>query len=159
MELRSSSHKETSELHNNTMATVTMQTVTIPRFLLPQLTWSSMALKRAGPMGAVAFPRYMTSSNAGQPSNASQQRRAFSQGSLISRNKAWASIRTPAASSATAILRSRREFSATASHARDHHFDTLKFVQRLKDEGFTEEQAEAMMRVLSDVIEERWAAS
>jgi hypothetical protein len=26
----------------------------------------------------------------------------------------------------------------------------------LKDEGFTEEQAEAMMRVLSDVIEERW---
>ncbi|KAL9079781.1 MAG: hypothetical protein Q9157_001353 [Trypethelium eluteriae] len=37
---------------------------------------------------------------------------------------------------------------------RDHHFDTLKFVQRLKDEGFTEEQAVAMMKVLSDVIEE-----
>jgi hypothetical protein len=44
----------------------------------------------------------------------------------------------------------------TARTARDHHFDTLKFVQRLKDEGFTEEQAEAMMRVLSDVIEERF---
>ena len=37
---------------------------------------------------------------------------------------------------------------------RDHHFDTLKFVQRLRDEGFSEEQATAMMRVLSDVIEE-----
>ncbi|KAH0073930.1 DUF1640-domain-containing protein, partial [Aureobasidium melanogenum] len=30
----------------------------------------------------------------------------------------------------------------------------LKFVQRLKDEGFTEEQAVAMMKVLSDVVEE-----
>jgi hypothetical protein len=30
----------------------------------------------------------------------------------------------------------------------------LKFVQRLKDEGFSEEQAVAMMRVLSDVVEE-----
>jgi hypothetical protein len=49
----------------------------------------------------------------------------------------------------------RRSFSSTAVRARDHHFDTLKFVQRLKDEGFTEEQAVAMMKVLSDVIEER----
>lgn len=38
--------------------------------------------------------------------------------------------------------------------ARDHHFDTLKFVQRLKKEGFSEEQAVAMMRVLNDVIQE-----
>jgi hypothetical protein len=43
----------------------------------------------------------------------------------------------------------------TAPQLKDHHFDTLKFVQRLKDEGFTEEQAEGMMRILSDVIEER----
>lgn len=49
----------------------------------------------------------------------------------------------------------RRDFSATAARAKDHHFDTLKFVQRLKDEGLTEEQAVAMMKVLSDVIEER----
>jgi hypothetical protein len=34
----------------------------------------------------------------------------------------------------------------------------LKFVQRLKEEGFTEEQAEGMMRVLSDVIEERYVS-
>jgi hypothetical protein len=38
---------------------------------------------------------------------------------------------------------------------RDHHFDTLKFVQRLEEEGFTEEQSVAMMKVLNDVIEER----
>jgi hypothetical protein len=49
----------------------------------------------------------------------------------------------------------RRDFSATTARGRDHHFDTLKFVQRLKDEGFTEEQAVAMMKVLGDVIEER----
>ncbi|KAK6376604.1 Protein fmp32, mitochondrial [Exophiala oligosperma] len=48
----------------------------------------------------------------------------------------------------------RRAFSATAACQKDHHFDTLKFVQRLKDEGFSEEQAVAMMRVLNDVIEE-----
>lgn len=52
-------------------------------------------------------------------------------------------------------LEGRRAFSATPSRPRDHHFDTLKFVQRLKDEGFTEDQAVAMMKVLSDVIEER----
>lgn len=38
--------------------------------------------------------------------------------------------------------------------AKDHHFDTLKFVQRLQAEGFSEAQSEAMMKVLSDVIEE-----
>ncbi|PKY06013.1 DUF1640-domain-containing protein [Aspergillus campestris IBT 28561] len=48
----------------------------------------------------------------------------------------------------------RRAFHATPSRQRDHHFDTLKFVQRLKDEGFSEEQAVAMMRVLNDVIQE-----
>lgn len=48
----------------------------------------------------------------------------------------------------------RRAFHASAALARDHHFDTLKFVQRLKDEGFSEEQAVAMMRVLNDVIQE-----
>lgn len=48
----------------------------------------------------------------------------------------------------------RRTFHASAVLARDHHFDTLKFVRRLKDEGFSEEQAVAMMRVLNDVIQE-----
>lgn len=49
----------------------------------------------------------------------------------------------------------RRAFHASAPRRRDHHFDTLKFVQRLQGEGFTEEQSVAMMKVLNDVIEER----
>lgn len=56
----------------------------------------------------------------------------------------------------TTAIRTKRVFSATARQERDHHFDTLKFVQRLKDEGFTEEQAVAMMKMLSDVVEERF---
>jgi len=48
----------------------------------------------------------------------------------------------------------KRTFTRSPTLNRDHHFDTLKFVQRLKDEGFTEEQAVAMMKVLGDVIEE-----
>ena len=51
-----------------------------------------------------------------------------------------------------------RVFHATARRSRDHHFDTLKFVQRLQEEGFTEAQSVAMMKVLSDVIEERHGA-
>jgi len=48
----------------------------------------------------------------------------------------------------------RKAFSTTAVQRKDHHFDTLKFVARLKGEGFSEAQAVAMMRVLNDVIEE-----
>ncbi|EGS16969.1 uncharacterized protein CTHT_0072940 [Thermochaetoides thermophila DSM 1495] len=48
----------------------------------------------------------------------------------------------------------RRSFHVSAARQRDHHFDTLRFVQRLQAEGFTEEQAVALMRVLNDVIEE-----
>ncbi len=53
----------------------------------------------------------------------------------------------------------RRAFHASAARRRDHHFDTLKFVQRLQDDGFTEHQSVAMMKVLNDVIEERCAAA
>ncbi|CAI7639016.1 unnamed protein product [Penicillium pancosmium] len=48
----------------------------------------------------------------------------------------------------------QRAFHATPARQRDHHFDTLKFVQRLQAEGFSEEQAVAMMRVLNDIIQE-----
>ncbi|MCJ1428659.1 Coiled-coil domain-containing protein 90B, mitochondrial [Sticta canariensis] len=52
-------------------------------------------------------------------------------------------------------IASQKSFFSAAPHwGRDHHFDTLKVVQRLKDEGFSEEQSRAMMLVLSDVIEE-----
>jgi alkylhydroperoxidase family enzyme len=53
----------------------------------------------------------------------------------------------------------RRAFSQTTSLSKDHHFDTLKVVEKLKEEGFTEEQAMSLMRVLNDVIEERYALS
>ncbi|KAE8144441.1 hypothetical protein BDV25DRAFT_95351 [Aspergillus avenaceus] len=48
----------------------------------------------------------------------------------------------------------RRAFHASAPQQRDHYFDTLKFVQRLKSEGFSEEQAVAIMQVLNNVIQE-----
>ncbi|CEJ54529.1 Putative DUF1640 domain protein [Penicillium brasilianum] len=48
----------------------------------------------------------------------------------------------------------QRAFHATPSRPRDHHFDTLRFVKRLQAEGFSEEQAVAMMRVLNDIIQE-----
>lgn len=133
------------------MATVP---TTIPRFLLPQLTWSTRASQHAAfgsnaplrwrrvlpassePTGCI---RYSTVNRPHRLSHQSRPRRLVCHGG-------------PKISPAL-----RREFSATAARARDHHFDTLKFVQRLKHEGFTEEQAVAMMRVLSDVIEERYA--
>ncbi|KAI5838575.1 hypothetical protein DFP73DRAFT_564560 [Morchella snyderi] len=49
---------------------------------------------------------------------------------------------------------SQRQFHAAPRMHKDHHFDTLKFVQRLQEEGFSEEQSVALMRALSDVIEE-----
>jgi hypothetical protein len=48
----------------------------------------------------------------------------------------------------------RRAFHASAVMRRTHHFDTLKFVQRLRNEGFSEEQSVALMKVLNDVIQE-----
>lgn len=48
----------------------------------------------------------------------------------------------------------KRTFATTRANRKSHHFDTLKFVQRLKAEGFNETQAVAMMRVLNSVIEE-----
>lgn len=71
--------------------------------------------------------------------------------------KAW---NTSSESSVVSSLQQpalRRAFHASAPRRREHHFDTLKFVQRLQSEGFTEEQSVAMMKVLNDVIQERYA--
>lgn len=72
------------------------------------------------------------------------------------------SATTAAAAPMPVISRSRspsripciRAFHASLPLPRDHHFDTLKIVRRLRAEGFSEEQAVALMRVLNDVIEE-----
>jgi hypothetical protein len=128
-----------------------MQATALPRFLLPQITWSNAALRYGAPASILAARRQQSSLSTPRPAiERLRPRTAFQQLSTRSlQNNA----------DCAAAFDRRRNFSTTARQGRDHHFDTLKFVQRLKGEGFTEEQAEAMMRVLSDVIEERYASS
>ncbi|OCT45996.1 Protein FMP32, mitochondrial [Cladophialophora carrionii] len=145
----------------------------IPRFLLPRLTWqlasharpSTQTLTprlpiyktvRAPSFTAASKPRPIhTSNKASESPHAralaarSRRPRTLDQplpadSSPIRHNGVYVAAYRPA----------RKAFSTTAVQRKAHHFDTLKFVQRLKDEGFTEDQAVAMMRVLNDVIEE-----
>lgn len=145
-----------NEIHRNnhifdiTMAAFPSQVTALPRFLLPQLSCSPRTLRPAA-LGVLEVKRHRSSRVARcapKPVAAT----------LLSQcTQAWQRPSSHPTTSYTSALHSRRHFSATAPHLKDHHFDTLKFVQRLKDEGFTEEQAEGMMRVLGDVIEERYA--
>lgn len=117
---------------------------TLPRFLLPKLSW------QAGFVGQQSI-RTLRTVTATQVHNrrSSDRRKCLVPVQQLDVNQYQFQSR---------ILKSlpqRRSFHATATRSRDHHFDTLKFVQRLKEEGFTEEQSVAMMKVLSDVIEER----
>lgn len=134
------------------MSLHTISATAVPRYLLPQSSWCSRAVKPAA-LGALEARRHHRSSSAPRcranlPVATTLQQQCIRQ---------WR--RQPSALDATDLspsIKSRRHFSATAPQLKDHHFDTLKFVQRLKDEGFTEEQAEGMMKVLGDVIEERY---
>lgn len=118
----------------NMAAPSIMAVEVLPKFLLPRLSWgTAVAASRAARPLAVQ-PRNRTSSLAPFHVDSSARLRRATQ------------MQSP-------IL--RREFHATVLRQRDHHFDTLKFVQRLESEGFTEEQSVAMMKVLNDVIEER----
>ena len=144
----------------------------IPRFLLPRLTgWTTTSLVRPAPqtlrkrapihrpLTAPSFttlskPRSIHSSASvrekdRRPATRSKRPQSFVQPLPIDP----APIRHNGVYVAT-YKQARKAFSTTAVQLKAHHFDTLKFVQRLKDEGFTEEQAVAMMRVLNDVIEE-----
>jgi hypothetical protein len=118
---------------------------TLPRFLLPRLSWQQAPLQHNALRALSTIPaRY---------NNGNSRQRAPSAKKITTRYVA--SVRPK-----PSILENpvhRRTFHATARRARDHHFDTLKFVQRLQEEGFTEAQSVAMMKVLSDVIEERSA--
>ena len=131
------------------MAVPAMQATAIPRFLLPQISWPARA-SRPVALGALEQVRHRSCV-------ASERRVAIPKPlSLQARTTIqWPRTSPQYASGYASALEFRRNFSATARQSKDHHFDTLKFVQRLKEEGFTEEQAEGMMRVLSDVIEER----
>jgi hypothetical protein len=124
--------------------TMAASSTCIPRFLLPRLSWSQHAqssFHAAARIHASTLPsasmNYTTRALSRAQHFPSSSRVAFGQ----------------------AAIQPRRHFSATTQRNRDHHFDTLKFVQRLQDEGFTEEQAVAMMKVLSDVVEERYATT
>lgn len=132
----------------------TMQSA-LPRFLLPRLSWT-------GPVGQQSFAKTTTVIAAAAAS--SRQRpwqpvtirtqRNYHHMSTVSSSRLPKSIRLlQQQQQQPAGL--RRAFHATAPRPRDHHFDTLKFVQRLQSEGFTEEQSVAMMKVLNDVIQER----
>ncbi len=176
---------------------------TIPRFLLPQLTWKATIpqipelrpsqLGRISPMPPNHHHQAATARSISSSSRAlvvwhHSRSHRFKPG-LSSLIKLPARLSSglpfcpfsgppsgPASSSHSSLLSSyaslstsfpvfseskntqsstrRRYFSTTSPRPRDHHFDTLKCVQRLKADGFSEEQAKAMMLVLSDVIEE-----
>jgi hypothetical protein len=128
-----------------------MQAITIPRFLLPQLTWSPHVLRPVGISGALQRCRHQSTAPRARFIAHRTSRKTLSAPFQNVMGRQWQKI----PSQFSIGLSASRAFSVTAVQGRDHHFDTLKFVQKLKGEGFTEEQSEAMMRVLSDVIEER----
>ncbi|KAH7417029.1 hypothetical protein BKA64DRAFT_739596 [Cadophora sp. MPI-SDFR-AT-0126] len=113
---------------------------TLPRFLLPRLSWQA-------PTQQNTIRALSTQSSY----NLSRRQDGPANHTITCRRRDG--FRQPR----TSILQNpthKRAFHATTRRSRDHHFDTLKFVQRLQEEGFTEAQAVAMMKVLSDVIEE-----
>ncbi|KAI0841954.1 DUF1640-domain-containing protein [Hypoxylon sp. FL0890] len=128
------------------MAGVTGNAVqSLPRFLLPRLSWT-------GPAGSSQVFRAATIPLENRRSWQEQRAASFHSCRTTPRCSPKATPERP-----SSILHSpnlRRSFHATAPRGREHHFDTLKFVQRLQSEGFTEEQSVAMMKVLNDVIQE-----
>lgn len=129
------------------MATTTAQT--LPRFLLPRLSWTAQ----------VGQPFARASIAATQASHHHQQQPWQSPARMMHTERtsplqfSKTIPRTPVSPLRQPSV--RRAFHASSPRRRDHHFDTLKFVQRLQSEGFTEEQSVAMMKVLNDVIQER----
>jgi Protein of unknown function (DUF1640) len=149
----------------------------LPRFLLPRITWSQVAAK-----GAASQLRPNVRANHNRPAAPppSPHRRTPTRTLHITLPSPQHTFRpserpalhaettrkqpTPIPANAPPIRHNgvyvaafkpaKRAFSTSPPQQKDHHFDTLKFVQRLKGEGFREEQAVAMMRVLNDVIEE-----
>jgi len=158
---RTTSNQPHNDLNNHAPISMasSLQAVAGPRFLLPKISRRSTSVRpNTNSAAALAYtttcPRLFES----RRPIISTFRRQDIYGSC----SAKISIRPPSHHGKAAesppnpfLTAAHRAFSSTTSRARDHHFDTLKFVQRLKDEGFTEEQAVAMMKVLSDVIEER----
>lgn len=163
-------------LHNSNSMANQKAITELPRFLLPRITWSQVAAKGAAsqlrpnirpnhnrpaappsshrltqtrtlhttpPPPQLAFHPFQRPNFCEEPTS-KQQTPVPANAPPIRHNGVYVAAFKPA----------KRAFSTSQPHQKDHHFDTLKFVQRLKGEGFREEQAVAMMRVLNDVIEE-----
>jgi hypothetical protein len=136
---------------------------TVPRFLLPGLSWKTgIPLRVAGASRAsVLLLQHQQQGREKQGRQVWQaSRRSFHTAGTnrlleSQRSITYSGYTTMAPRGVAHDLTLRRSFHASAARRRDHHFDTLKFVQRLQEEGFTEEQSAAMMKVLNDVIEER----
>jgi len=136
-------------------------TQTLPRFLLPRLSWggASSIASRSRASTAILQQQPRTGQQNGGLRQASGRSfhtgRAngalcFQRPTVVTSSGMAGGLGKP---SNAPLL--RRSFQTSQARRRDHHFDTLKFVQRLEEEGFTEEQSVAMMKVLNDVIEER----
>ncbi|KAK0731047.1 DUF1640-domain-containing protein [Lasiosphaeris hirsuta] len=130
-------------------------TQSLPRFLLPRLSWTS-PLSATGPSRVLtvllqpARDQQRTWQALGRPLHTMSTNRPAG----FRRNSTPRGQSVHNSNMAARDLAIRRSFHASTPRRRDHHFDTLKFVQRLEGEGFTEEQSVAMMKVLNDVIEE-----
>lgn len=123
----------------------------VPRFLLPRLSWTAPITASSL---VVRSPATQIHGRKGQQWKAHQSSpKSLHTGPA--RTQYWASRPRSSPSSQIQDAGLRRAFHASATRRRDHHFDTLKFVQRLQEDGFTEDQSVAMMKVLNDVIEER----
>ncbi|KAK5658868.1 hypothetical protein OQA88_1682 [Cercophora sp. LCS_1] len=129
---------------------------TLPRFLLPRLSWTSTPLASgASRFSAALIQQHHARNQHTAPQWQAQRSSLHTAPVYRSAGLYCQNINPPRSLSKIARDPSlRRSFHASAARRRDHHFDTLKFVQRLEEEGFTEDQAVAMMKVLNDVIEE-----
>ena len=149
------SHPAYEQVKVQIAPTMSPSTAVIPRFLLPQLSW-----KASSPSCLAAASRIHPSTRGSEFCNKTIHRSlSSSTRSCIHARHALSPLipyrqDPPFVRYSHLALCYRQCFSTTPVMSRDHHFDTLKFVQRLKDEGFSEEQSKAMMLVLSDVIEE-----
>lgn len=119
---------------------------TLPSFLLPRLSWTAPAARQCVTASLAATQTSTLRSWQSPARPIHSVRGAVRHNSMSAAKPSRSILQQPGL---------RRAFHASAPRRRDHHFDTLKFVQRLQGEGFTEDQSVAMMKVLNDVIEER----
>lgn len=135
-----------------------MQPATLPRFLIPRLSWASTTPSHA------FRPAFSAISSQTQAQQSIRLGREKSRSRYYTTQRHTTPAISPISRCTTPASRvqlplqfsqeSCRSFTTTPVPQRDHHFDTLKFVQRLRAEGFSEEQSQALLRVLSDIVQE-----